>query len=210
MAYQSTLVSRFIFWSNFSQEKHIFFEQIQPLCVIRQPPACRRVGVSACRRVGVSACRRVGVSACRRVGVSACRRVGVSACRRVSVSACQRVSVSACQRNHVTCAIAIRESWPANAAKRETYTTLTTTQTEGRCIPHNSSIRCRRLEIIPTYGVRIDATPFVAAGKSSNVQDAKHHHQRLRYDIARSSCQSTKSRRSANSHVSSIFTNVSR
>ena len=31
-----------------------------------------------------------------------------------------------------------------------------------------------------------------------------------RYDIARSSCQSTKSRRSANSQVSSIFTNVSR
>ena len=33
-AYQSTLVARFIVCCIFSQEKHIFFEQIQPRCVI--------------------------------------------------------------------------------------------------------------------------------------------------------------------------------
>jgi hypothetical protein len=94
MAYQSTLVSRSIFCSIFSQEKHIFFEQIQPPCVIRQLSACRYVGMSACRHVGMSACRHVGMSACRHVGMSACRRVGVSACRRVGVSALRRVGVA--------------------------------------------------------------------------------------------------------------------
>ena len=37
MAYQSTLIARFIVCSIFSQEKHIFFEQIKPTCVIWRP-----------------------------------------------------------------------------------------------------------------------------------------------------------------------------